>query len=275
MAWHDILWPEYYSAVHGSKTVTRNDKSYPVEIRGPVPGSINYLHMSVATSLLMDPTPERAQDYIDLLEEEERVGHLSQEGPQGRRTEAGSPGMHWSMNTAPVVGVTLRALQGWFDKFLSRELIDKIIRLGLRWISNELALDCSFRFKGKVILPCPRVKDEKKQKPYDGYRDVFVKLALGERVKKKAEYWSSPSSLAVSLMRDLMKLDPDIPPYYVRMPKLLLSINKKVLGDGGYLAWIDDTPEHRVILGKDGVSWIRCSNIDGITFGYDWEPLPS
>jgi hypothetical protein len=57
-----------------------------------------------------------------------------------------------------------------------------------------------------------------------------------------------------------------------KMPRLLMPIRKFINGGEGYVAMIEDTPEHRQLMGKDGCNWVKCLAGE-ITCGFDWEPV--
>lgn len=259
MAWHDALFPALVTAIRTGK-----GKSY--ELQG---GTINYRLMEAFTAWIVDPRivdPRTANQRrcLDLLSEMDESGHLA----LGAGTEAGAPGMHWTFSVGAVVGGLKWAL-------IRKD--QALIVACRQFLEHEIGLDRHFRFRGRVVLPAPRVKDEKRQAPVDGYRDVFVKIALGEPVKKPASYYAEDQAIAVATLREILstKADPATRESWrnrfahAPVPKLLLPIRRVELEGGGYEAWIEDTPEARRVLGRDACHRVR-NGPEGITYQVDW-----
>ena len=266
MASHSVLFPKLVAAIRGEKV-------RPSEIKG---GSLNYRSMVKATKLLVSWTPANHAEFVAHLNNMLSTGHMSLSGEHGVACEQGSPGMHWTFNTAPVIGV-YRECHRRNDIELG-SLCEEVIL-------NEIGLDRAFRFGKKVVMPAPRIKggpEERKlqMQPFDGYRDVFLALALGETVKRPARYWAEDQAIAVAVMRDLVKSEiwDDEKQAEARrtlMPPLYLPTLSRPLPDDGFVAWIEDTEEARRAMGKDACHWVRCAGKNDITWGYDFAtPVP-
>lgn len=270
MASHTALYRKLRGAVRGEKV-------QPLRLAG---GTLNYKKMDKATIVIVDGTNEAQADFMRLLHEQERIGHLTLEGPNGVACETGAPGMHWTFNAASVMAVLLWAIEN--KKGLLRDAC-------VRWLANEFGLDRAYRFGQQVAFPCPRVKDDDPNKdeeddmaPLDGYRDVALALALGENPRKPEHYWQSEQALAVDLMRRLQgKLSTEEKLYIARapVPKLYMPIERQNLPEGGALLKIADTPQARRAMGQDCCNWVAVVRILGsskfkITWGTDWEPAP-
>lgn len=250
MALHEQLFPRLVGAIRGQRNIT------PLGITG---GSVNYRLMDAATAYITMPTTATRSRAMSLMLELEEVGHFCLRGPSGIACEQGSPGMHWTFNMASVIGIA--------DYAESRNHMD-LYWAAMRVIQGEAALCAEYRYGPHVIMPAPRVKDEIDQGPIDGYRDVFTKLAFGEKVKKPNKYWSQDSAIAVSTFRNMdVHFTPGI-----ALPKLYVPIHK-VTHDDGFLAWVDDTPEARAVMGHDCCNWVLTAN-GQYKWGYDWSPVP-
>lgn len=267
MALHSQLFPRLVGAIRG-EVVT------PLNIEG---GSVNYRLMDDTTAYIVDPSRTNQSKLIAHFENMRRTGHMSLTGPHGVACEQGAPGMHWTYNIGSVLGVVRWAhandhkeLQGW----------------AIQCLFDELDLDTKFMWRGESIFPAPRVKDEaesKNRNPQDDYRDVFIRLATGDKskVKKPAKYWAHPQAIAVATMRMLLRtrvwgkaqIERAKHAYNMPLPRLYLPILKHGLPEGGYVAWIEKTEESVRALGKDACNWVRCST-DGVTIGYDFESEP-
>jgi hypothetical protein len=236
--------------------VIRGDRNVPL---APVDqrGSLNYKLMAAARNAIL--SPDLRARFVDLLDEQERVGHLTIEGPDGYACEQAAPGMHWTFNAASVTGVYLR--------------VPELREVCGRWIRNEVGLNRAFRLDGKTALPCARLKDERDQPPVDGYRDCWTALALGQETGRGEGYYRSDLAIACWAMAEICRLDllPDLSGAPV--PKLLLPILRKDLPEGGYLAWLEDTPLARRALGRDACNWV-INRPSGLSWGSDWEPVP-
>ena len=252
----------------------RGQKALPLGVSG---GSLNYQMMDAGTAVLVAPEDAGARTrWLSLLADQQKWGHLSRRGPNGVQNEAGAPSMHWTFNVAPVLGVLIMAgkrLHEGKAPDWARDLWDT----GFTFLKAEIGLDRAFRWKGRSIIPCPRAKDEKQEGPIDGYRDVVTALALGEKVNKPTHYWTDDQAIAASSMRQLLPL---LGPAYKHdlamapMPSLMFPIHSKSLDGGGFIAWIEDTPEARTAFGHDALNWVRCTpaNVD---WGYDWSEVPA
>jgi|SRR6185295_2704966 len=262
---HEALFPRLVSAI-------REERVEPV---GIFSGSVNYKLMDAFTAWIAQPTPEHEQRCLGYLAGMQTLGHLTLGGTNGVATEAGSPAAHWTFNVASVLGGLKFALKR--DNARMRDAC-------FGFLLAEIGLNRAFRWKGRVILPAPRVKDEKEEGPIDGYRDVVTALALGERVRKPERYWTEPLAVAAATMKELLSLSPRQPGAHrppvltaaqirlfqsAPLPKLYLPILRRDLADGGYIAWIEDTPEARAAMGRDACHFVRCAP-DGETWGYDF-----
>jgi hypothetical protein len=243
----------------------------------PGGGSVNYKIMYAAAEWIDRPTAANAQRLLDMFATMKQVGHLSLKGKLGVQCEAGAPGQHWSFNVGSVLCVLAYADGSWKDKPLARQL--RVAALS--FVDDEVGLDRNFRYGTMVSLPCPRVvggSDDpkaKRQSPIDGYRNVFVQLALGEKVKKGAKYWGQRGALAVRVMRELMTAHPEWVERFKKacVPKLYLPIIKESEKFGSsverYVAFIEDTPEARKVMGADGCHRVE-NGPDGVRFQLDW-----
>lgn len=284
MAWHDILFPNVVKAIAGD---------FSFKLTGFVEDTINYGIMSAVATCLADPTMDNIDHYLGILTEMGREGHLARRGPKGVGTEAGAPAMHWTFNVGPVAGMTLRAIEEEElelpDRVIKKSIPKRstVITEGLDFLCNEYQMDKKHTYiyrdkRGKlsitVAIPAPRIKDEKDQKPYgDSYRDIFVALLSGRQVRKSTKYWSESQSLAVRCVRDLLALEPALVGVFAdaEYPKLAVDIRKQDIGsDGDYIAFVEDTPDNRRMMGKDCCNWVRCAD-KKITFGYDWSEVPT
>jgi hypothetical protein len=248
-------------------------------------GPINYFAMDTGTRAIASPTLTNLKSFEDFLLRQERDGHLSRKGPKAVACEAGSPGAHWTFNAAPVAGVLLEACKrGDAPGHGLRSAC-------VRWLGNEAGLNRKYRFRGEVWFPCPRVKNEKTtrnnpkgQPPWDGYRDVATDLLSGVKVRRPDDYWQHPQAIAVRTIKALLELKAEngvVPLAEAELeiiqtsgePKLYMPIQKQPTQDGGYLAWIEETPEARACMGRDCCNWVLVGP-GGATWGVDWEPLP-
>ncbi len=247
MAWHKILFPELVEAIRTGKGATR----------GIVHGSLNYELISQATTLIAEPTAERRREWCDYLKQMKVDGHQS----RGQGTEQGASGMHWTFSTGAVVGALKWALE-------RRQ--EDVSDACLGWIEDEVGLCRAFRYRGHVVMPQARVKDEKGQGPIDGYRDAFVALALGEKVKKPAKWWADDQTIAVATWRELLESHPEWRKWLVaaKPPRVAIPVMILKAGDG-YKAYFEDTPQVRKALGGGAMHRVEC--VDGeITWWTDW-----
>lgn len=257
MALHEQLFPLLVSAYHGAKV-------RPLGLSG---GSINYKLMDAFTAYIVDPSKVARVRCLSLLSEMETIGHLTLEGPHGIQYECGAPGMHWTFNVGSVLAGLVYAI---------RRKDALVIQACERFIITEIWLDAQYAYRGIVIMPCSRVKDEKNHKPVDGYRNAFLLQSRGFRLKRGDKFWSSPQSFVPVVMRELqshydMKLISRFKA--IDEPKLYLPIQRQELPGGGFIAWIDDNDLSRQALGRDGCNWVRAAP-DGLTWGYDWSEVP-
>src|SRR5262245_60019775 len=121
----------------------------------------------------------------DLLDNIRATGHFCVRTGDKVACETGANGMHWSYNVGSIA-VLLKFAHQRGDATLT----DKAKAI----LVDEIGLDRHFVWKGSIHVPGPRVEG----KPQDAYRDVFYKLATGEKVKKKADYWNQAASIAVT-----------------------------------------------------------------------------
>lgn len=265
---HGVMLDRLNRAVAGEKVE-------PVEGGG---GPVNKKLMKAAIRLLVDWTLENRKRFLELIEPMAEIGHLT----IGKATEAGAPGAHWTFNLAAILAVYNAC---WVsDGAQPAAFTPKELRLAGACedvLLAECGLDRHFRFGKRVVLCCPRGKDEIEQPPYDGYRDTFLALAMGEKVKKQAKYWQDPLALAVRLMKELVdrgiwdsRLQAearDAP-----MPKLAVPILRTSI-ENGWEARLEDTPASRIAVGRDGLTAVRVVEQPWpgkITWAYDWGPLP-
>lgn len=253
MASHTALFRRLAAAIKG-------EKPDPLGIPG---GSVNYRMMDRATACIAKGAQTA---FSDLLAEQEQEGHLTLRGPKGVACEQGSPAMHWSYNCASVAGVLNWAIS---------EEQDQMRKDCVLWFAHEAGLDRHYRFKdGRVYMPAPRIKNEKGQGPVDGYRDVFLALALGENVNKPSKYWDQREALAVKTFRDVLPKLTAAERQQIQnapKPKLYLPIEKTDLPDGGYLLELPDSQDIRKALGKDVCHWVHCPSEGQVTWRYDWK----
>ena len=253
MAGHEARLRRMVAAIHG-------EESKPVgDGKG---GSVNYRLMDRLTGYITGTRGARSAS-LEILSEMQRVGHLSLDGPNGVATEAGSPAAHWAFNQMAVLGGLKWAL---------RRGDSEIVIATTTFVADEIGLDLEHRYGGRVCLPAPRVKDEKHEAPLDGYRDVAVALVLGERVKKNSRYWEEPLATAVATLRELLGKHKGLRDTLreAQMPKLYLPIIKTQLEDGGFRAEIEDTPEARKAMGRDGCHVVEIGP-QGARWKVDWE----
>jgi hypothetical protein len=228
------------------------------------------LMMAVSEWIVKNSSASR-QNVEELLDNILSTGHFCVRIGDRVACETGAIGMHWSFNVGSIVALLKFAHQRGDET-----LVDKAKTI----ILNEIGLDRQFFWKGKVYVPGPRIKD----KPWDGYRDVFYRLAIGEKVKKGSDYWNKEGSIAVTTLRDLTNdgvWDEEMQSKArsASMPNLYLPINIKQLGDGGWIASIDKTPESEAASRLEGLcDWVRCADDgpnDGFSRGINWEnPVP-
>jgi hypothetical protein len=256
MAGHRERWIRVKAAAQGAKVVPVGDGNG---------GSVNYRIMDLCTAYLVDPSPENMRRLLDFLRRLRKDGHLTLTGPNGVATEAGSPGMHWSFNIAPLLAALRKALEMHHD-----ELVAALLAV----ITDEVGLDNGYRFNGMTAVPCPRVKDEKDEGPIDGYRDRVVAIAIGE--KPKGNKWlSDPDALAVRLMAELTDRHPEWRTLFraARVPKLYVPIERVELEGGGYSARLVDSADARKALGRDACHRVRVTP-QGIEWWDDWVDGP-
>lgn len=256
MALHENLFPLLVAAIHGEKVK-------PLGIEG---GSVNYRLMDDGTAWIVDPSPENKERFLGHLRNMRETGHLSIRGHAfGVACEQGSPGMHWTFNVGSVLGVLKWAL--------IREDAQMIIAC-VGFLDDELGLDEAHLWRNRIILPAPRVKNEKGQRPIDGNRDLFVRMVNGYKPRKRAKFWAEPQNIVAATLREILRSEPQLfaPPH--AYPKLHLPILKTELPGGGFIAWIEKTPEAEHAMGRDGCNWVRCAP-DGVTYGFDWSEPPT
>jgi hypothetical protein len=228
--------------------------------------------MLAVSKWIVKNSADSREELEELLDNILATGHFCVRTGDRVACEAGSTGMHWSYNVGSIVALLKIA-----HKRGDAGLADKARTI----ILNEIGLDRPFVWKGSVHVPGPRVED----KPADGYRDVFYRLATGEKVKKKDEYWDQVESIAVTTLRDLINdgvWDDEMQSRArsAPMPDLYLPINTKQLGDGGFIAWIEkSTKSEATSKLKEGIcDWVRCGDgagEDGVSWGSNWEkPVP-
>lgn len=266
MALHGLLWSNLINSYDGKLVKVLH-----------VRGSVNYRLMDAGARALLDP--KDSDQFLQFLQEMKTEGHLALRGPNGVAYECGAPGMHWSYNIAPALANLIKAIKRGEapGSEIRQECLDFLV--------NEVGLDSEYEFRGRVVLPCPRVKDEKDQQPMDGTRDEFLAVIRRGGLPKKQKNWDHPQMFVLRLLRDLFtlrataKVQPltatELLPLRVgKMPRLLLPIEKvQLTREEGYWAFIKDTPEARKIMGKDCCNWVY-NGPDGIKFGVDWEPIP-
>lgn len=201
---------------------------------------------------------------IELLANMRDTGHLSLQSGAGRvASEAGSPGMHWSFSIAALEAALIHTTSG----DLIRELQGVLL--------GEVGLCSEFQWKGQIAVPAPRVE----RAPLDGYRDVWFALVTGAPLRKRREdYWQQPESLAVRLMRDMVRegnWGNEMQAVMSPLPKLYLPIQTNAPSDSGWIAWIERTPEAEAQSHNEGLcDWVH-AGAHGITYGHNWQqPLP-
>jgi len=265
MATHGILWPNVLANLRGE----RPKPLWPLgEGRH---GSVNYWMMNSFTVWRNDPSAKAEKALLDTYAEFRRVGHLSMEAKGGVATEQGIPGAHWYFNLAPALGTF---------RFATIEKRVDLEDAALAFLLDEVGLNRAFTYNGWVVMPSPRIKDEKHMTPHDGYRDVFTALALGKKAKKSEAYWKDDQSAAVRTMKLIVEegLWPVSTAQRAKVPKLYLPIMKSDLPGGGYLAQIEDTPEARKAIARDACNWVRMGPRilfkEGEAYGYDWSEPP-
>lgn len=251
MALHRELWKRFKAATRGEK----------VQALG-VNGSVNYRHMDRATAALVDPSPANLAAFVELLHRQEVIGHLSLEGPHGVACEQGAPGMHWSFNEAPVLGVL---------RLADERHLDELAEACMRHLVNEVGLDTAYRFNGTTVVPCPRVKDEKNEAPIDGYRDKMVALAIGEAVRA-GKWLSDDDAMAPRLMAEMIGKHHDRVARFraAKVPLLYIPIERVDLEGGGYSARLVDSAAARKSLGKDACHRVRIGP-GGVAWWVDFE----
>lgn len=253
MAGHRERWIRVKAAAQGARVVPVGDGNG---------GSVNYRIMDLATAYLVDTSPENMRRLLDLCYRLRKVGHLTLTGPNGVATEAGSPGMHWSFNLAPLLAALRAALELHHD-----ELAAALLAI----VTDEVGLDLAYRFNGMSVVPCPRVKDEKAEAPIDGYRDRVVALAVGENPKGN-KWLGDPDALAVRLMAELVSRHPEWRAKFraAGVPKLYVPIERVDLEGGGYSARLVDSADARKALGRDACHRVRVTPA-GIEWFTDWD----
>ena len=259
MATHKELLPRLVGAARGEKVT-------PLRIEG---GSVNYRLMDDGTTWIMEPTEANERIFLGYLQEMKEVGHLTLVGPKGVACEQGAPAAHWTFNVGSVVAVC---------KFAIERKRVKLRAACEDFLIDEVGLNKPFRINKVIALCCPRAKDEKKEAPIDGYRNVFTSLALGERVTKSLHYWQEPLAVAVSTFREILPklgLDFVTRARTAEMPRLYLPIRRVSLQDGGFLAYIEQTPAAEAAMGSDGCNWVKSLADGTITYGYDWSTPPT
>jgi hypothetical protein len=267
MADHTRLWNHFILAVRGSKEAKHQN------VGG---GSVNYRLIDDTTAWILDPSPENRLTLLGHFANMKRTGHMSLAGPKGVACEQGSPAAHRKFNMAPLLAIF---------KF-ARERGDNELALAAEAvILDEVGLTQAFMFKGTSVIPAPRVKDEKGQGPVDVNRDRLSWVLRGadlRKIKTGKSFWKDDEgNLDVILARELvesrvwddelivMAIHSDLPLLY-----LDIKMNTTQSGGGshyGFEAWIDDTPENRKVMGRDGCHFVHAAP-DGIWWRVDWEP---
>lgn len=271
LKWSGILWPELLAAIErgpGAIAHYANGKSASVHPRDEVTGSENYRLMSLATAVLIDPSPARVSAYLSRLDAmHSRDGHLTTHGPRALGYECGAPGMHWTFSMTAPEAVAQKGLAG--------ELGPKSADLAaasLQFLNDEYRFDAHFVYGGRCTPPAPRVKDQLNQGPLDGYRDAWIEMLQGRPVKRSAHWWAAESAIACRLMRDLIAkygavvLAP-LTANALSLPLLPVKYDRSPPGADGFVAWIiDEPPAHELIDVCHRVSNTK----DGVTYWCDW-----
>lgn len=258
------------------------EKVQPLNIPG---GSLNYKFMDELTLWISSPTSANRENLLRLYRNMEDYGHFTIKGPRGYACEINCVGAHYNFSLSSWLGTMI-----WADKRDDYTLFSAARSA----VNHELILCQYFNYQGQVCAPGARVKDEKRQTGLDSNKDRLLALATGRKFVSKNSYWQDVQNLCVKLMRDCIERDlwGDTDEEDVRergmvgdLPHLPFPIHKKVLDDGGYLAWIDKDEFTTKLLGRDALSWVLTgpsannwhggsSGIKDFRFGYDWVPLP-
>lgn len=260
---HHFLWPNLCAAVRSAPL------PHPgLHIQG---GSVNYKLMATSTDAQANGEWER---FLALLAEQRKHGHLSLVGPKGAATEAGSPDPHYPFNALAVLGAWRAA---------RRSGPPQAANACERWVGAELALAREFLVDGeRCMVPATRVKDEKGQTPVSYLRDVLVAILdqrylPGPAGKASSPWWRSDYALAALVLREILS-GPKGGAIRERLlaaplPKLFLPIHRARFPEGGYLAWLEDTPEARA-AGLDVCNFVEVRPPVEAQFGFNWAPLP-
>jgi hypothetical protein len=228
--------------------------------------------MLAVAEWVVKPSNTSRRNVKELLDNLLATGHFCVRTGEKVACETGANGMHWSYNVGSIA-----VLLKFAHKRGNAELVDKSKAI----LIDEIGLDRHFVWKEKIYVPGPRVEND----PWDGYRDVFYKLATGEKVQKKDSYWNQANSVAVTTLRDLIDEGAWDAEMQERarnapLPRLYLPICIKQLGDGGWMASIDKTPQSEAAAKlKEGLcDWVRCGDDvgeKGFIYGSKWEkPVP-
>lgn len=262
MATHESLWPNFIGAVRGSKSARH------LNIEG---GSVNYRLLDDTTAWILDPSPQNRKTLLGHFANMKRTGHMSLSGPKGVACEQGSPMAHRKFNLAPLLAIF---------KF-ARARGDEELKEGAEnIILDEVGLTSSYTYKGTSVIPAPRVKDEKGQGPIDRNRDRLSLILQGvdaDSLRVGRNFWKDDDgNLDVILAREVTESglwDHELIEMARRadLPKLYLPIEDSQFGpQGGFEAWITDTPNNRKTMGRDGCHFVHVGE-DGIWWRYDWE----
>lgn len=284
MAGHGPRLAAFVAAVRGDKSVQPYGNGNQ--------GSLNFKKLDRWTAWLVDQSPYNEQRCVEILHEYKTHGHLTIKTANGYACEQGSPGMHGVYDDACPLAGLLRAKP-------SSDMFDAC----REYVLDAAALYREFEFRGSIYLPAPRVKDEERivkgkvvrpMQPVDGYRDTLYAMLTGQQVKKKEDYWQSPQSIAVWLLREILandRLTRDALAVIKShpVPRLFMPLTRVDLTTGGFLAYADDSPVIRdntidvcnwliVEPGIDALSHSRQpkARSGGVTLraGYDWEKVP-
>lgn len=265
MATHEVLFPRLIAAIRGEKVK-------PVGITG---GSVNYKLMDSATSWILNPSDENRRVLLGHFENMRKTGHMSLAGPKGVACEQGAPMAHRKFNMAPILAIFKFATTS--DRHIDPALAEDAEVV----ILDEIGLTQAFMYKGTSVIPAPRVKDEKGQGPVDANRDRLSWVLRGidpRKLKVGRNYWrDDEGNLDVILARELVEkgtwgAELTWAAEHADLPvNLHLPIIAEHLVEGGFTAYIPDTPENRKTMGKDACHFVHAGE-DGVWWRYDWEP---
>lgn len=261
---HVFLWANLCAATRGLPL------PYPaLQNEG---GSVNYKLMAASRSAQVEGD---WKPLLALLAAQRKYGHLSLGGPHGVATEAGAPDPHYPFNALSVIAA-------WRAARLSGPPHAAIACA--QWVGADLALARAFLAPdGRCILPAPRVKDEKGQEPVSSLRDVLLALVerrqpSGPAGNPSSPWWHQDYALAAVVLRDILR-GPKGEGARQRLlaapfPKLYLPIHRADLGDGGYVAWLEDTAAARDAA-IDVCNSVEVPAEGEPRYGYDWSPPPA